>query len=261
MPAETDKFEDPGAPVEMNEVFISENKPVFIHYATDDFFLLKPWNYEKDYNSGRKYPLLAYLHGYGSDGLPPDYLQSEDFLMAHPSFIYVPHTAGSWDNSKLIEQFEDLKGTWRIDNNRVYLIGYSMGGSGSYSLANSYYDQNRHLFAGIIRLAGMSQKDVRDAIAEKTSIWVHFGLQDDDSIISATGGAFDFLRDHFESLPLVENPVPLSDHQGTTYSIYRGELDIVKKTEYDNEDHGIYRFPFDDPYLLQWLYSQSLLRR
>lgn len=67
---------------------------------------------------------------------------------------------------------KNSKKKYRIDYNRIYLIGYSMGGSGSYSLANAYYKYNKHLFDGILRLAGQSQITLESSIIENTSVWL-----------------------------------------------------------------------------------------
>jgi hypothetical protein len=45
------------------ETFDESNRPGLEYYPADDYFFVKPWNYEKEYNSTRKYPLLIYLHG------------------------------------------------------------------------------------------------------------------------------------------------------------------------------------------------------
>ena len=52
------------------EVFEEADKPEFTRDAAGDFYLCKPWNYEKPGNAGRKYPLLVYLHGGGGSGVP-----------------------------------------------------------------------------------------------------------------------------------------------------------------------------------------------
>lgn len=249
------------------EDFEESNKPVFEYNAEDDSYLLKPWNYEKSFNDGRKYPLVVYLHGSGSSGSPSGMAMghlgynNDDFKKNHPCFVYIPHTSGGWNNARLISQIENLKDDYRINKNKIYLVGYSMGGSGSYSLANAYYDHNEHLFAGIIRLAGQSQVEVRDAIARKTSIWLHIGLNDMELRVTVTRQAYEFLKDFHAGASETSKNVEIENHSGSTLTLTKNDIEIVKKTEYDNDGHGVSNFPFNDPYLIEWLFSQSLSKR
>lgn len=249
------------------EVFDQANKPVFEYNAADDSYLLQPWNYEKAYNSSRTYPLVVYLHGSGSSGDPAAMAMghlgynNDGFKKDYPSFVYIPHTSGSWNNSRLISQIENLKNTYRINTNRIYLVGYSMGGSGSYALANAYYDYNGHLFAGIIRLAGQSQTSVRNLIASKTSIWLHIGLNDTATRVTVTRDAYQFLKTFHSDAAETSSTVTITNHPGTTLTLTKNNMEIVKKTEYDNDGHGVSNFPFRDPYLIQWLFNQDLGKR
>ncbi len=154
------------------EVFDLSDRPEFVRDAAGDFHLCRPWNYDKPGNASRKYPLFVYLHGNGGSGEPssmPCLVNDED-MTNYPCFVYVLHAPGAWDNSVLIHQINAVKSAFRIDTDRIYLMGYSMGGSGSYSLANAFYDNNNNqLFAAVVRMAGQSQTTVRNKIADKTS--------------------------------------------------------------------------------------------
>jgi predicted peptidase len=185
-------------------------------------------------------------------------VQARKFQLNYPCFVLVPQTNGSWDNDKLINLIEDFKKNHRIDLNRVYLIGYSMGGSGSYSLANAYYQYNKHLFAGIIRLAGQSQTTLEDSIVKHTSVWLHIGLKDSELRIQVTRDAYDFLKSsHLQAIETTSK-VNISPYSGTTVTLTENGLEIVKKTEYNNVGHSINNLPFADEYLLKWLFSQEV---
>lgn len=150
------------------ENFDDADRSFFEFNDESNQYILKPWNYDLPQNINRTYPLVVFLHGSGGAG-NISYLshigydnQDDDkinetahsFQTEHPCFVLVPQTYSGWNNSSLIEQVEYFKSNYRIDESRIYLIGYSMGGSGSYSFANAYNSHNEHLFAGIIRLAG-----------------------------------------------------------------------------------------------------------
>ena len=254
------------------ETFDKANRPYFSYDGEKNQYLLEPWNYYLPQNVNRKYPLVVYLHGAGGAGNisylnyigydnPDDNTDDKtalDFQKNHPCFVLVPQTSSGWDNNELITQVENIKSKYRINNSSIYLIGYSMGGSGSYSFANAYYDFNSHLFAGIIRLTGESQTTLRNAIAEKTAIWLHIGLTDTELRIQVTRDAYDYLKNYHANGVETTSPVLIPGYTGTTYTLNINNDDRFKRTEYNNVGHEIFRFPFNDPYLIEWLFIHKL---
>jgi predicted peptidase len=254
------------------ETFDMANRPYFKFDSGKNQYLLEPWNYNLQQNEDRKYPLVIFLHGSGGAG-DISYLNylgydkagkmladetALKFQKEHPCFVLVPQTGSEWNNNNLIGQVEFIKTSYRIDTSRIYLIGYSMGGSGSYSFANSYFDFNRHLFAGIIRLAGQSQTVVSAEIANRTAIWLHIGLKDLEERINVTRDAYAFLKSsHPEAVETTE-AVDIPGINGITYNLKISEDDMFKRTEYENTGHDIVLMPFKDEYLIEWLFRHKL---
>ncbi len=255
-----------------SETFNKSDRPYYKYNSESDYYSCEPWNYEKETNLKRKYPLIVYLHCAGGAGKISylDYLgyekrsalftntQALDFQLNYPCFVLVPQTGNSWNNEKLIMLVEKFKKDYRIDTNRIYLIGYSMGGSGSYSFANAYYRYNKHLFAGIIRLAGQSQTTLEETIAKNTSIWLHIGLTDAEIRIQVTREAYNFLKASHPNAMETINKVNIPGYSGTTLTLTENNIEVAKKTEYNQVGHGINSFPFQDNYLLEWLFKQKL---
>lgn len=266
MPRETDAGTDQNT---VKEVFDEKNRPAFERLTVNDqeFYLSAPWNYELPQNANRSYPLLVYIHGAGGAKSVPHALtylgagssqEAARFQRTYPSFVLA---SPNWTVDKVIDQIELVKKQYRIDADRLYLIGYSMGGSGSYRVANGYYDRTRSLFAGIIRLAGQSQTELEDAIADRTSVWMHIGLNDTPTRVKITREAYAFLKKHLGRATESSSPVAIGSITGTTVSLTLAGRDVVKKTEYDGVGHGVSAFPFKDPQLLRWLFDQSLTQR
>lgn len=232
----------------------------------NDYFFSLPINYNPQNAAQKKWPLFIYLHGSGAQGgesVLPCLTNSND-KSRYPTFVYVPHTNDSWDDTKIINQIETLKATYPIDTQRIYLMGYSMGGSGSYTLANDYYTAKGQLFAGIVRMAGQSQTILSDPIVNKTAIWYHIGLADTELRVSVAREAYAFLKSHFKNTA-TESKIAIPKilgRPGTTWSLSVNGVERVKYTEYAAPvGHGISHLPMKDPELLQWLFSQSIQNR
>lgn len=248
------------------ELFDPADRPTYVQDVADDSWLCLPWNYGKPYNRSRRYPLFVFLHGSGSSGVPsammPCFRDDRDADKTnYPSFAFVPHTAGSWDLNKLKGQIERLKSMYRIDATRIYLAGYSMGGSGSWALATSYYDSHGQHFAGIVRLAGESQTTTRDAIVQRTAHWYHVGAADTAPRLAAATNTWNFLANHAANAGATfsTNPVPLASYPGSTITLSRAGSAAARFTYYHAPvGHGISFLPFTDPALLGWLYAQRV---
>ena len=100
----------------------------------------------KDYDENKKYPLVFFLHGAGERGIDLDVACRHGFMKHvreenkdYP-FIFVapqcPHNKywGCYTES-LLAFLDYICDTLPVDLNRVYLTGFSMGGTGTFMLA------------------------------------------------------------------------------------------------------------------------------
>ncbi|MDD7986585.1 prolyl oligopeptidase family serine peptidase [Lentisphaera marina] len=105
-----------------------------------------------DYDSSKSYPLILSLHGAGGRGTNNIknlkdwhiYLSEEKLRRKHPCFVLSPQMNSNWtfkhrrDPSKKgplavsLELIEELKKEYSIDADRIYLIGHSLGGQGTW---------------------------------------------------------------------------------------------------------------------------------
>jgi len=108
---------------------------------------LRYWLYlpsEYDAKSTEKWPLVLFLHGAGERGDdiekvkihgPPKLVSKGKqfpFVLVSPQ---VP-TGGRWNAEELAKLLDSLANTLRIDQQRLYVTGLSMGGSGTWSLVS-----------------------------------------------------------------------------------------------------------------------------
>jgi uncharacterized repeat protein (TIGR02543 family) len=256
---------------EWTEIFDDEDKPStqLLSYESDSqtYKLLEPWNYNKAYNSEREYPLVIGLHGstdYTNVYFMPTIVGDEEEMQDYPCFYLAPNNSSyGWDDEAewVRDLIEELIDTYRIDTNRIYILGFSMGGSGSYYFTEDLYDEKGLTVAGIVRCAGMSNYDLPDAIASRISVWYNYGEADSDTIISTATSAYDFMKDlsYYEGAEetIEEDAGEYGGYQTNNTFLSLEDIDFMRLTSYEEMGHE-YTPVFENPEVLSWLFSQSL---
>lgn len=147
----------------------------------------------KNYDSATKYPLVVNLHnggGVGSDNLiqldatnTAQLLATAAYREKYPAILFLPQSptqAGfggmnrGEGNAKLVfEAIEQLEQVYRIDTNRRYLIGMSVGGYGTWHFMGLHPEK----FAAGVPICGGGDP----VMAEKMTnipIWAFHGVRD-----------------------------------------------------------------------------------
>ncbi len=107
-----------------------------------------------DYRGDQPFPLIVYLSGGG--GLAFDGAQSAGETLAHAGYIVLfPHAGGDlWWQPKPTEtvyaMLLEILHTFNVDTNRVYLVGFSNGGTAALEFGTRWPDR----FAAIASLMG-----------------------------------------------------------------------------------------------------------
>lgn len=149
-----------------------------------------------EYRKGQAWPLIIWLHGSGEKGtdnlaqLP----QLERTILADkakcPAFVMAPqcppkvawHTLGYDKPSEiseatrlLIAAIQELQKEFQLDDRRIYLGGFSMGGCGTWDILGRFPD----LFAAAFPIAGPpgDRKALAPAI-KQVPLWVFHGAKD-----------------------------------------------------------------------------------
>jgi len=114
----------------------------------------------KDYTSRRagRWPLILFLHGAGERGANiwrADMHGPAKYIAAHPDFPFIVLTPlcpsnQVWSGGILCGLLDEAAKEYRVDTNRVYLTGLSMGGFGVWDLALAMPER----FAAVIPIAG-----------------------------------------------------------------------------------------------------------
>jgi hypothetical protein len=212
-----------------------------------------PWGYNKSENGDRLYPLV--VSGCWGEG-EGEYAKVNK---RYPAFVIDYQKNGVSDGEALAVWIDKaIAAGYRIDPDRIYLTGFSMGGSGSFPLAQGMYNKGKY-FAAIVRVAGQSQSDLGNEIAEKTAVWYHIGLNDDAIRVEVARDALAFNRAYACNEDATESSATdsITGYDRTTVTLTRSGYEMFKYSEYVGMGHDpspCYR----DANLFPWMFSHSL---
>jgi predicted peptidase len=193
---------------------------------------------EKVPSSGKKWPLMLFLHGAGERGDDLDMVkrhgppmlvtegQELPFIIASPQ---CPKDI-SWSNPTQVIALnalvDELVATYPIDESRIYLTGLSMGGYGTWTLAATYPER----FAAIVPICGGGNRMETRRLAQMP-IWVFHGAKD--------------------------NVVPIDKSQEMVDALKKAGSD-VKFTIYPETGHNAWVEAYNNPELYEWLLKHTL---
>jgi len=203
-----------------------------------------------DADTFRRYPLVIFLHGSGERGNDNEAqlkwgvanFASDQNMILHPAFVIAPQCPErmSWSNfsrpdmklqpspSKpmelLIGLIQQLKRTLRVDTNRIYITGLSMGGYGTYDAIQRY----PNLFAAAVPVCGAGDASRASSIAQ-IPIWIFHGADD----------------------PAVDPKYSLEMFQALTKAGARPGF-----TQYPEVGHFSWLHAYSDPNMVEWLFRQ-----
>jgi predicted peptidase len=145
-----------------------------------EYMLFLPEGYGE---SEHRWPMILFLHGAGERGGdlnlvkkhgPPKIVeQQKDF----PFIVVSPQCPQDqwWPDEVevLINLLDDIVSRYRVDEQRIYLTGLSMGGYGTWSLAAAYPER----FAAIAPICGGGKRYMANKLKD-VPVWAFHGAQD-----------------------------------------------------------------------------------
>lgn len=181
--------------------------------------------------AGKAWPLVLFLHGSGERGTDLSILARQGLpklaQTRHLPFILVAPQIPEgevWSADALKALLDDLQSTLRVDPDRVYLTGLSMGAFGAWDLAISQPDR----FAAMAVVSG-GGNPVEVCKLKSVPVWIVHGRKDD--VI----------------------PVSWAEEMGRRLERCAGN---VKVTVHPDAGHDAWTRTYEDPAFLDWLLVQ-----
>lgn len=198
------------------------------------YLLYLPSDYKAD--AGPKWPLVLFLHGAGERGSnlqrvavhgPPKLVsQGRQF----PFILVSPQCPEGrvWDEAALIGLLDSIQSHHRVDPTRVYVTGLSMGGYGTWLLAQKHPGR----FAAVAPVCGGGDR-IRALLPAQVEslktlgVWAFHGAKD--------------------------NVVPLSESERMVEAFKRIGVQDIQLTVYPEANHDSWTASYENPALYEWL--------
>ena len=186
----------------------------------------------EDYNGQESWPLMIFLHGAGERGSniekvkvhgPPKIVEEKEM----PFIIVSPQCPAEqwWKAGELNLLLDEVIETYKVDTERIYLTGISMGGFGTWAWAAEHPDR----FAAIAPICGGGEPRMANSLAGIPA-WVFHGAKD--------------------------RVVPLTSSSEMVDALRKVDAD-VKFTVYPEAGHDSWTETYDNPELYEWFLSHT----
>ena len=140
-----------------------------------DFWLYLP----DDYEASAKKPVVLFLHGRSLSGEDLDMVRQYGCINALQrgrdidAIVIAPQAQTAWNPSKLMDLYEWVKKYYKVDTNRFYVLGMSMGGYGTLDFVATYPDK---VAAAIAMCGGATVKSLCGLT--EVPLWIIHGTAD-----------------------------------------------------------------------------------
>lgn len=190
----------------------------------------------RSYSTSNKWPLILSLHGSGERGNNIDDVKRwgiHKILKENDNFPFVVVSpqcpAGEiWEMqfNALKDLLNDMKNNYNIDDDRIYLTGYSMGGYGTWNFAIL----NPERFAAIVPVSGGAMSSKKALCLKNLPIWAAHGDSDTAVEFEESKRIVDCLKKYNSNI---------------IFKVYKGA------------GHEVCTTAYEEPELFQWLLKQK----
>jgi predicted peptidase len=253
---------------------------VYDNAAYENWFC-RPINYDLPENASRTYPLVIYFHGSSQQTLVNQCFYfgweykdgwSNDtavlFKQTYPCFVYRPLALNnSWGNTDILQIVKKILNDNRIDKNRIYINGFSMGGFEAVNLANSLAGESQPVYCAALVIQAAGSVTISDSLKSRSSFWFMFGGKATEA--TAVKNLYASMKSYSANTggtETVESNITIS-YKNTNAtpairtSYTKGGKNFLRLMEFPELGHVISGYPYWDPETIRWIFEQKTASR
>lgn len=186
-------------------------------------------------NTKGKVPLIVFLHGSGERGTDLEKVKAHSpftykNLIKEPVAILAPQCPENewWDTEAVYHLIKEIQKKYSIDDSRIYLTGLSMGGWGSWKLANEHPE----MFAALAPVCAPSDRWMKATAHKYKDLPIKIFHGGNDDIVSPMTSI-----DMYQEIRKINNNVEL----------------II----FPDDNHNSWDSTYSDPAFYEWLLNQK----
>lgn len=184
------------------------------------------WLVEPEDVSGPK-PIVIFLHGKSLCGTDMNKVKKYGSLDAAikgreiDAYVIAPQNPGGmWKPEKVMNVLDYVRENYEVDNDRIYVVGMSLGGYGTIDFVATYPDQ---VAAAVAMCGGATKKDLSGL--NEVPMWIIHGTADTSVAISKSDKVASAIKEVDKDAPrLVYDRVAGMNHSKPARIFYIPEL-------------------------------------
>ena len=174
-----------------------------------DFWLYLPDSYEK----AEELPLVMFLHGKSLSGDSLEMVLQYGSIhalfkgRAIDAIVVAPQAQKAWEPERVMALYDWIDDHYKVDSNRFYVLGMSMGGYGTLDVATAYPDK---VAAAMAMCGGATGKEL--CSLSTLPLWIIHGTADELVPIRCSDRVVDSIRSCGDTTRLIYDRIEGVNH-------------------------------------------------
>lgn len=174
-----------------------------------DFWLYLPDNYEK----AEQLPMVMFLHGKSLSGDSLEMVLRYGCIHAMfmgrviDAIVVAPQAQNSWEPERVMALYDWVNDHYKVDTNRFYVLGMSMGGYGALDIAAEYPDR----IAAVMAMCGGASGNELCGLTQ-LPLWIVHGTADRAVSVGCSDRVVDSIRSCGDTTRLIYDRVEGVNH-------------------------------------------------